>query len=125
MAEYLTHLEAEKRLGEVVAIIEAKKQDFTRGAMYSMFELAFSRYDFYVRHKKALPDLALKCFLEKLEDELPHANDKNYIAVVDALKNIKTLEPELDFRHRLANIRLVYKRRQNLMGKLNVAFGIG
>ncbi|MBK8564126.1 MAG: hypothetical protein IPN76_12505 [Saprospiraceae bacterium] len=125
IAEYLTHLEAEKRLDEVVAIIENKKEEFTRGALYSMFSLAFSRYDFYVRNKKALPDLALKCFLEKLENELPHANDKNYIAVVDALKNIKTLEPGQEFRQRLANIRLVYKRRQNLMGKLNMAFGMG
>lgn len=122
LAEYLTHLEAEKRLDEVVAILEAKKQELTPSALY--LSTAFSRYDFYARNKKALPELALKCFLEKLENELPHAYEKNYIVVVDALKNIKTLEPEHEFKMRLANLRLVYKRRQNLMGKLNVAFGL-
>ncbi|MCC6724665.1 MAG: SWIM zinc finger family protein [Saprospiraceae bacterium] len=124
LAEYLTHLEAEKRLGEVVEIVENRRKEYAKGIFSYGYMDGFSRYDFYARNKKELPDLALKCFLEKLENELLHAYDKNYIAVVDALKNIKTLEPAQEFRQRLANLRLVYKRRQNLMGKLNVAFGV-
>ncbi|MBI5915217.1 MAG: SWIM zinc finger family protein [Bacteroidetes bacterium] len=124
ISQYLVHLEMEKRLAEVADIIERKRKDFSEGSLQG-FPFGFFRYDFYARNKKALPEKALACFREGLEEELKHTGDRHYAAVVDALRNMKTLVPEVEFRHRLAEIRLLYKRRSNLMGQLEKAFGRG
>lgn len=114
--EYLAYLETENRLEEIVDIIEKKKQDF-------QYAYGFSRYDFYVRQKKALPQKALHCFREWLNQELQYVGDSHYHLVVDALKNMKLLVPEEEFQQEILNIRLQYKRRRNLMALLNDAFG--
>ena len=120
--EFLVHLESEKRLGEVVSIIESKKNEFAFGSSFG-FSLGFSRYDFYVRHKKELPEKALACFRERLDEELPHTGDRHYQAVVDALRNMKTLLPEAQCQQQISNIRAHYNRRRNLMAMLDGAFG--
>jgi len=118
--EYLAYLETENRLEEVVDIIEKKKQDFQYASTYG-----FSRYDFYVRQKKTLPQKALNCFRERLNQELPQVGDKHYDLVVDALKNMKPLVADKEFQQEISNIRLQYKRRINLMSLMNRAFGTG
>ena len=116
--QYLAYLESEHRLAEIVDIIEKKKQDFQFSSSYG-----FSRYDFYVRQKKALPQKALSCFREQLSQELPHTGDNHYHLVVDALKNMKALVPDKEFQQEIQTIRLEYKRRRNLMALLSGAFG--
>ncbi len=116
--EYLAYLESENRLEEIVDIIEKKKQDFQYASTYG-----FSRYDFYVRQKKSLPQKALNCFREQLNQELPHTGDNHYHLVVDALKNMKVLVPDKAFQQEIQTIRLEYKRRRNLMELLNRTFG--
>jgi SWIM zinc finger len=121
IAQYLVHLETEKRLDEVVGIIESEKKEFSYGPSFG-FSSGFSRYDFYVRHKKEMPEKALACFRERLNGQLPYTGNNHYREVVDILKNMKPLLPAEEMNTLVRNIRTKYSRRRNLTAMLDGEF---
>jgi hypothetical protein len=106
---FATYLELNHRTVEVVSLFKQRATDFS-----TTFQ-----YDFYKRHKKTYPMEAEKVFTQVLNDELPHAKESHYYKVVEALLQLREVLSVQQFKLIVGNIRIAYKRRSNLMGKMN------
>jgi hypothetical protein len=108
---FATYLELSHRTAEVVSLFKKRTTDFPTSF----------QYDFYKRHKKIFPIEAEKVFTQVLNDELLHAKESHYYNVVEVLLQLREVLTEPQFRLVVGNIRVVYKRRSNLMGKMDQA----
>jgi hypothetical protein len=111
ISAFANYLELSHRTAEVVSLFKQRATDFP-----TTFQ-----YDFYKRHKKTFPMEAEKFFTQVLNTELPHAKESHYYNVVEALLQLREVLTEPQFRFVVGNIRIGYKRRSNLMGKMDQA----
>jgi hypothetical protein len=108
---FANYLELNQRTAEVVSLFKKRATDFSTSF----------QYDFYKRHKKTFPMEAEKVFTQVLNDELPHAKESHYYNVVEALLQLREVLSVPQFKFVVGNIRIGYKRRSNLMGKMDQA----
>lgn len=118
--QFLKYLEKQGRLPEVVARLEKTKpkEDELLRPIHSN-EAA----QFYARHAAQYPNEAKRCFSRILVANLPYPSSSNYDNVVEALRLLKPLLADADFRAQVADIRANYSRRRLLMEKLDARFG--
>lgn len=101
--EMLDYLEASERLEEGLTLIKRSQRIWE------------SRIDkFSKQHKKKFPEEAMEFFSDIINKNLQHTGDRYYYAIADALKQIRKIDTGYT-NALLADIRLNYKRRRNLM----------
>lgn len=118
--QFLKYLENQGRLPEVVARLEKaqpKEDELLRPVGSN--EAA----QFYARHAAQFPNEARRCFSRILVANLPYPSSSNYDNVVEALRLLKPLLTDADFRAQVADIRANYSRRRLLTEKLDAQFG--
>ena len=71
-------------------------------------------FDFYKKHKKIFPSEAEKFFTDDINKNLEFAGDSYYHAIADNIQQLKQVNGSLAAEY-LADIRLNYKRRRNLI----------
>lgn len=91
-------------------------------ALYDRFRellvLDQSTYAFFLAHGKDYPERAKHLAYQLLDDHLPHADNRRYRAVIEALRLLRVAAPPEEFLHVVSDIRANYRRRRNLMGML-------
>lgn len=108
---FVQFLEDEKRLDEVMACFADNPS-----------ALSFAvRYDFFKRHKKTFPGAATDIFETALHQRLPETGERAYQVVVDALVQLKAVEPPGVFKARVQLIRETYRRRGKLLEMMDRA----
>jgi hypothetical protein len=109
--EFFRYLEMEQRFQE------CWEQVAQKGKIYEEIVYAFA-----VKRLKHEPEEAKKVLLQRLQTRIPVADDSAYSDVAEALKYLS----EIDDKHAreiLEDLRTNYKRRTNLMRRLDAAFG--
>ena len=105
--QYLDYLEITDRLPEAMALIKRSKN------------IWYTRvFDFFKKHKKIFPSEAEKFLTDAINKNLEFAGDNYYYAIGDNIQQLKQINSSLAGEY-LADIRLKYKRRRNLISILS------
>ncbi|MBN1117294.1 MAG: SWIM zinc finger family protein [Bacteroidales bacterium] len=104
--QLLDYLEITDRLPEALALIMRSKNIWHNRV-----------FDFFKKHKKIFPSEAEKFFTDAINKNLENAGDSYYHAIADNIQQLKQVNSSLAAEY-LADIRLNYKRRRNLISIL-------
>ncbi|MFM8361593.1 MAG: SWIM zinc finger domain-containing protein [Haliscomenobacter sp.] len=105
--DFLAYLDAEGRYDEVLPSL-ARIDD-------QQPEAKEWKYQFLLRHKKRFPEAAKAVCIDVLDENLPLANERAYMAAADALRHLKDMEPAQRFSMRMHAICNEYRRRARFM----------
>lgn len=105
--QFLNYLETSNRLPEAMELIKRSKNIWHARV-----------FDFFKKHKKIFPSEAEKFFTDAINKNLEFAGDNYYHAIADNIQQLKQLNSSLAGKY-LADIRLNYKRRRNLISILS------
>ena len=105
--QLLDYLEITNRLSEAMALIKRSKNIWHTRV-----------FDFFKKHKKIFPLEAEKFFTDAITKNLEFAGDNYYHAIGDNIQQLKQVNSSLAAEY-LADIRLNYKRRRNLISILS------
>jgi hypothetical protein len=107
LEQLLDYLEITNRLPEALELIKRSKNIWHTRV-----------FDFFKKHKKIFPSEAEKFFTEAINMNLEYAGDSYYHAIADNIQQLKQVNSSLAAEY-LADIRLNYKRRRNLISILS------
>jgi hypothetical protein len=105
--QLLDYLEITDRLPEAMALIKRSKNIWHTRV-----------FDFFKKHKKIFPSEAEIFFTNAINKNLEFAGDSYYHAIGDNIQQLKQVNSSLAAEY-LADIRLNYKRRRNLISILS------
>jgi hypothetical protein len=105
--QLLDYLEIKNRLPEALALIKRSKNIWDTRV-----------FDFFKKHKKIFPSEAERFFTNGINKNLEFAGDNYYHIIADNIQQLKQINSSLAAEY-LADIRLNYKRRRNLMSILS------
>ena len=109
VTKFVTILEQEKRLQEVIELFKTYP---------NKFEDSDDIYEFFQRHKLLFPNEATPVFKKELDVHLQEAKQYHYERVGEIISELQPILSDSDFYSLVSGIKLKYKRRTNLMGIL-------
>ena len=107
LLEFLVYLDAEGRYDEAKSLLAPIDEQRPEAKEW--------KYQFLLRHKKRFPEAAKAVCIDVLDENLPLANERAYMAAADALRHLRDLEPAQRFSMRMNAICNEYRRRARFM----------